>query len=356
MAKSSSFFGLRRGSTKSLTFQVNYGKQITKDRVSVVKNPRSDRQQWQRAIMATVMNAYSYMKPICDHAFEGKIVSQGNMREFMRLNLDKIRNLLAADMINEIVDETSKVRLTAPKVPALVPNNYVVSRGSMEKNKVFNIEALSHGGSEHFYLVLPDISALLGYPGAGIPLTHQVVWDYLGLSADTQVTFCFGSISDNNPLYSISGYETAGSVYPSVFTYCRWKFANYAPNDEFTLTGSTDAEKLTSLWVSIFNTFRTLDTPQDIVNGLIESSDYMTIDGKTCILAEGVFSNYGVDESLTWGCAVITSEIDGAGRSNAEMVILPESDFGLAPGAAIDAWTHITAKIGESDRYLEGGK
>lgn len=33
MAKSSTYFGLRRGSTKSLTFSVADGKQITKDRV-----------------------------------------------------------------------------------------------------------------------------------------------------------------------------------------------------------------------------------------------------------------------------------------------------------------------------------
>ena len=48
MAKSKSFFGLRRGSTKSLTFQVLDGVQITKDRVSEVKNPRSVSQMKQR--------------------------------------------------------------------------------------------------------------------------------------------------------------------------------------------------------------------------------------------------------------------------------------------------------------------
>lgn len=51
MAKSASFFGLRRGSTKTLTFSVLDGQQITKDRVTEVKNPRTDMQMQQRCLM-----------------------------------------------------------------------------------------------------------------------------------------------------------------------------------------------------------------------------------------------------------------------------------------------------------------
>ncbi|MGF2526098.1 hypothetical protein ACQUW0_27715, partial [Ralstonia pseudosolanacearum] len=51
MAKSKSFFGLRRGSTKSHTYQVNYGQQITKDRVSSVRNPKTTAQVMQRMKM-----------------------------------------------------------------------------------------------------------------------------------------------------------------------------------------------------------------------------------------------------------------------------------------------------------------
>ena len=41
MAKSTGYFGLRHGSTKSHTFQVVGGQQITKDRVEGGKNPRT---------------------------------------------------------------------------------------------------------------------------------------------------------------------------------------------------------------------------------------------------------------------------------------------------------------------------
>ena len=71
MAKSSTYFGLRRGSTKSLTFSVADGKQITKDRVEGGKDPRTLAQMTQRCMVATVGAAYSAMKSICDHSFEG---------------------------------------------------------------------------------------------------------------------------------------------------------------------------------------------------------------------------------------------------------------------------------------------
>lgn len=87
MAKSSSFFGLRRGSTKSLTFQVVDGKQVTKDRVTYVKNPRSYAQATQRAKMATVADAYRALSTICDHSFESVAYGPASRRQFMSLNL-----------------------------------------------------------------------------------------------------------------------------------------------------------------------------------------------------------------------------------------------------------------------------
>lgn len=87
MAKSSSFFGLRRGSTKSLTFQVVDGKQVTKDRVTDVKNPRSYAQATQRSKMAAVADAYRALSSICDHSFESVAYGPASRRQFMSLNL-----------------------------------------------------------------------------------------------------------------------------------------------------------------------------------------------------------------------------------------------------------------------------
>lgn len=118
MAQSKSFFGLRRGSTKSLTFSVFNGKQVTKDRVTEVKNPRSSMQMSQRAVMSTVLKAYSAMKNICNHSFEGVPYGQKTMNAFISEN------------INMISKGVPSVNLSEWKGEA-VPNAYIISRGSL---------------------------------------------------------------------------------------------------------------------------------------------------------------------------------------------------------------------------------
>ena len=91
MAKSSSFFGLRRGSTKSLTFSVMDGRQITKDRVTEVKNPRTIMQMNQRCLIKTISLAYSSMKSIVDHSFEGYTYGSQSMRRFSSVNFPLVK-------------------------------------------------------------------------------------------------------------------------------------------------------------------------------------------------------------------------------------------------------------------------
>ena len=87
MAKSKSFFGLRTGSTKSLTFQVYRGQQITKDRVYRVSNPRTEAQMKQRAIIPIVAAARSALKGLVDHSFEGVNYGNDSLKKFSEINL-----------------------------------------------------------------------------------------------------------------------------------------------------------------------------------------------------------------------------------------------------------------------------
>ena len=87
MAKSKSFFGLRTGSTKSLTFQVYRGQQITKDRVTRIANPRSDAQMRQRAIIPIVAASRAALKGLVDHSFEGVAYGDASLKKFSELNL-----------------------------------------------------------------------------------------------------------------------------------------------------------------------------------------------------------------------------------------------------------------------------
>lgn len=118
MAQSKSFFGLRKGSTKSLTFSVYNGKQVTKDRVTEVKNPRSSMQMSQRAVMSTVLKAYSSMKDICNHSFEGIPYGQKTMNAFISENINNLRKDIPSISISEWKGKTVK-------------NSYIISRGSL---------------------------------------------------------------------------------------------------------------------------------------------------------------------------------------------------------------------------------
>ena len=87
MAKSKSFFGLRTGSTKSLTFQVYRGQQITKDRVTRVANPRTTLQMEQRSKLPIAAAARSALKGLVDHSWEGVPYGEQSLRTFSSKNL-----------------------------------------------------------------------------------------------------------------------------------------------------------------------------------------------------------------------------------------------------------------------------
>lgn len=165
MAQSKSFFGLRKGSTKSLTFSVYNGKQVTKDRVTEVKNPRSSMQMKQRAIMATAMRAYSAMKEICDHSNEALSYGQKTMNWFISKNANLLRK--AAPSISLSV-----------KDGFAVPNAYIISKGSL------TCPAFSYTGDQfqiQQYMQtlsikkLSDLWAFFGAPNVGDMVTLLIL-------------------------------------------------------------------------------------------------------------------------------------------------------------------------------------
>lgn len=175
MAQSKSFFGLRRGSTKTLTFSVYNGKQVTKDRVYNVKNPRSSMQMKQRAIMATALHGYSALKEICNHSFEGITYGQKSMNYFVAENARMLR--AAAPNVN----------LSTYKGIS-VSNAYIIAKGSLNP---INIEASVASSKAKFRIMLPlsknfttfgDIMSAFGATIVGDMVT------FVNLVSDTPTT------------------------------------------------------------------------------------------------------------------------------------------------------------------------
>lgn len=92
MAQSESFFGQRRGSTKSLTFQRRDGKQITQDRKEQVRDARTVDQVQHRCLLHTTIDACTWLAPLFGFAWQGAKTKQRYQDNFRRANYDIIRN------------------------------------------------------------------------------------------------------------------------------------------------------------------------------------------------------------------------------------------------------------------------
>lgn len=157
-AKSKSFFGLRRGSTKSLTFQVLDGQQITKDRVTEVRNPRTEKQRIQRVIMNTALRAYSAMKEICDHSFEGVAYGGKTQQAFLAENIRTARMRLA-DKGDSFAAEKAFTPLGKTFV---APNAYVISKGSLPSAEYTLGDGLTIVGGQSYADLLAHLHANAG--------------------------------------------------------------------------------------------------------------------------------------------------------------------------------------------------
>lgn len=165
MAKSTSFFGIRTGSTKNFTFSALDGKQITKERVTSVKNPRSEGQMRQRMLMTTIGAAYKYLKAIADHSFEGKTYGQANMSAFMSANLKKYKSYAAQN--------NASVAFNAYQDGAINPLAYILSQGSLAAVP-FTINAQNQ---VQLQVDAEDVS------------TAEKVYEALGIKANDMLTF-----------------------------------------------------------------------------------------------------------------------------------------------------------------------
>lgn len=170
-----------KGSTGKLAGTTLYkganGETIQREVVSP-SNPKTVGQNIQRVVMSTVGAAYSLMKAICDHSFEGVKKGQETMSLFMSENIQKCR----AAIEEMQAQGTSFVNMYS-FVPvgmkhAFAPNQYLVAMGSLPRVMTTYIEdATSH-------ILYPTIAALAN------KTTYGDVISALNLKRGDQLTFC----------------------------------------------------------------------------------------------------------------------------------------------------------------------
>lgn len=85
--------GHARGKVGSVVFSRLNGRQITRALAESVKNPRTDGQNVQRAIFATVNGFASAVRDIVDHSFQSYKEGSVSVNRFVSINVKKLREL-----------------------------------------------------------------------------------------------------------------------------------------------------------------------------------------------------------------------------------------------------------------------
>ena len=214
MAQSKGFFGLRKGSTKNFTFSTLDGKQITKDRVFDVKNPRTESQMRQRMLMTTVGAAYKMLKSIADHSFEGYTSGMQCMRQFNSRNLNRFKQAAAAK---------GSVAFNEYKDGDINPLPFILASGSLP-GFIFSFDDESN-------------LQILGEKENADFATAEGIYAALGVQRNDLITFCtvIGEGATKNGVYTYKGER-----FNIVRLYCDKSGAVSKPADAFTISTNND--------------------------------------------------------------------------------------------------------------------
>ena len=310
--KGNLFLGFGRKSVGDVVFYKRKGstEQMARARNRKPNNPRSDKQLYQRAIMATVLQAYSAGKAIFDHSFEGKSVPDGSMNRFMSLNLRRLRSAIAADLANP--EAQTQGHVVAPGAVTPVPFAYRISEGSYP-NQLLTFDNTTPS----------DPGFKFPTPGAEDTTPALYLSNHGFVPGDIYTIVAFGNDPDN-----IIGLYGDGNLYGCFFGWMRFQVRAHAPTSGelsldncFTVTASHYAD--------------TSEFSVGIVFGLDE-----------------IFNNTEIDSG---SIGAIRSRYDSGVRSTSDMVMIGASEFGIGTPDLLDAWRAGTQQVGDPSLILEGG-
>lgn len=147
MAKVLGIFSSKlKGKVGPVSYRNTAGGNVVYQRAASVKNPRSYAQQYQRMIFATASAAYSSMKAICDHSFEGVSSGSKTQQAFMRENLRYLRDRADAALGNFNIKGN----------PTMVANALTIAKGSLSSLPVD--KTLVHHEEKNFsVLIAPSL-------------------------------------------------------------------------------------------------------------------------------------------------------------------------------------------------------
>lgn len=327
MAKGIEMNGQLRGKRGGVIYYRVNGQQISRSRNFNPKNPKTEKQQIQRMIMATVMQAYSAMADICDHSWEGVPYVGRSQAKFMALNTRKLRSSLGT--------EDNDVRLVAPGIQTIVPNEYAISRGSLEPIEVLYVDdntfAFGKGVADPDHSDIGDV-------------TIFDLMESFNVTPGDMITICLINRSDVT-LYEGSNGANIDKVFSSRFEYYRIKFA-----DNIDLTDAKAEPAFSNGVLKIDDTRFFVPEESSVEFPDFDTAQVPNRGAPTLCINQSAgepFGNY-------YACGVIRSRYENNvwRRSNADMVIGDANEYGLAFNSAVQAWKEQTNDLGNGDWLL----
>lgn len=318
MAKGNLFLGMGRGSVGDVTFYRADGQQLSRARNRKPRNPKSNAQLIQRAISATIVQAYKAGSMIFDHSFEGKSVPSGSQRAFLSTNMRKLREKVLSEIDTSPISNTISA-VVSPRSVFPVPNPYRISEGSLIQN---------------LFVISQDTTAESATLGAkivegNVGETIAAYLQRLGIEAGDIFTICvFGVNKGNRTTDLVNGQ--------CVFGFMR---------------------------LTVKSTAISLTTPiaQATYGQLFDvDSSGAGLDLSRAVTAPIDIYDINLAGSYGGSMGVIRSNTNSGLRSTCDMVTISEvgeddNDWGVAPGNLLAAWSQDSGSV-DSELILEGGQ
>ena len=343
MAKGNMFQGMARGKVGDVVFSRLNGEQISRVRNRNPKNPRTNPQLYQRAIMATIMRAYSAGKVIFDHSFQFLSVGAANQRKFMSDNAKLLRSLIATEYNLPVTTEhphlDARARVVAPGVASPVGfDGMVVAKGTYQQN-FFDVKPATsdEATGNETYLLFGTPAITEGQTRAQYAAAHGLIandyYTFVGFFLGNQSLFNLANVGD-----LLGSSQVAEAFF---FIRCRVK-ADFVNSTEVMTAAATLAD--------IFEVDATTGvgvTPAALLQSTIGTDI-------NCSVLGNYPGETGASNRLYAG--IIRSRLDQDLRSDTTlsrgMVYI---DSGITPYWILDAWKVGAQTLGDSELILEGG-
>lgn len=348
---------MAHGSLGEMVLSRLNGQQVARVRNRQPRNPRSNKQLYQRAIMATVMRAYTAGREIFDHSFERYTRGAQCQHRFFARNCSQLRSLLAADLDSGTGYISQRTMFGAPGINSPTPSPYIISEGSLPEGML----AQDPGASTTYgYIGMPrKYDNYINPHGVNTYATFvNSIMSANLLDPDDILTICwFAEDFTSLPEFEIRDRNNGYSKqYPGGFGYVRLGFnENVLENtNTFDIEPKIIGDGTSGANGGIFKiTSYAGYEAATAANRLIESNILSTFNLNNMLLPAGSLSYiYG------GFIGVIHSKRDTNLRNNSTMVYSATANnvaapFGIVSGLILQAWRQGTESVGLSDAILE---